>query len=177
MTGHADEVHITSTQVSLSDLHAAGVDVTLGDVDLLSREIGTVAGTLTGVRVAAPNGDTVLIERVALSGPADRTVARCSLTIAAAEALAETQLAAQGVKAKVSLAAPNSVTFTVGGNTFKGRLMVAEDSLFLKPDNAAMPTVLLIKAGSGNPFNVASVSIDDRYVNLTGTLDVESLLS
>jgi hypothetical protein len=177
LTGHADAVHITSTQVSLSDLHAAGVDVTLGGVDLMSREIGTVEGTLTGVRVAAPNGDTVLIETVSLNGPADRTVAQCSLTIAAAEALAQSQLAAQGVNAKVSVAAPNYVTLTVGGNSYKGRLVVTNDSLFLVPESKAMPTVLLIKSGSGNPFHVQSVSVDEAFVRLTGTLDVESLLS
>jgi hypothetical protein len=177
LTGHADAVHITSAQVSLSDLHAAGVDVTLGGVDLLSRDIGTVEGTLTGVRVAAPNGDTVLIDRVTLSGPADLTVARCSLTIAAAEALAQSQLAAQGIKAKVSLAAPNSVTLTVGGASFKGHLVANGDSLFLASDSKAMPTVLLIKAGSGNPFHVDAVSIDETHVNLTGTLDVQGLLS
>ena len=46
LTGHADKIHITSSQVSISDLHAAGVDVILRDVDMLGRKIGTVSGTL-----------------------------------------------------------------------------------------------------------------------------------
>lgn len=170
-------VHITSSQVSLSDLHAAGVDVTLGDVDLLSRKIGTVNGTLTGVQVAAPNGDAVSIDKVTLAGPADDTIATCSMSIAAAEALAESQLAAQGVEATVDLAAPNAVTLGVGGKSYKGRLVASEGSLLLVPESSAMPTVLLIRPGSGNPFHVYSVAIEETDVTLTGTIDVDDLLN
>jgi hypothetical protein len=170
-------VHITSTQVSLSDLHAAGVDVTLGDVDLMSRKIGTVSGTLTGVQVAAPNGDAVSIDKVTLAGPANNTIATCSMSIAEAEALAESQLAAQGVEATVDLAAPNAVTFQVGGKSYAGRLVVSDGSLLLAPESKAMPTVLLIRPGSGNPFHVYSVAISATDVTLAGTIDIDELLN
>jgi hypothetical protein len=177
LTGHADTVHITASDASLSDLHAAGVDVTLGSVDLMSRSIGTVNGTLTGVRVAAPNGDTVSIDKVTLSGPADRTVATCSLSLAQAQALAESQLAAQGIKATVRFVAPNVVKLLVSGKTFDGRLVATDGSLFLVPDSKSMPTVLLINPGSGNPFRVTSAVVDDSHVTLTGSIDIDSLLN
>ena len=171
-------VHITSTHVSLSDLHAAGVDVTLGDVDLMSRKIGTVGGTLTGVQVAAPNGDAVSIDKVTLAGPADDTIATCSMSIAQAEALAEAQLAAQGVKATVDLAAPNAVTLKVSGTSYKGRLVASSDgALLLVPESKAMPQVLLISPGSGNPFHVYSVAIGQTDITLTGTIDIDELLN
>lgn len=176
LTGRGN-VHIVSSDVSLSDLHAAAVDVTLTDVDLLSREIGGVEGTLEGVQVAAPNGDTVSIDDVSLAGPAGRTVASCDVSLAEARELAESQLASQGVKATVLLAAPNVVTLNVGGNAFKGRLVATDGSLFLVPESKAMPTVLLISPGRGSPFRVESVSISETHVILSGTIDVESLLS
>jgi len=176
ITGRGD-VHIVSSDVSLSDLHAAAVDVTLSDVDLLSREIGGVEGTLEGVQVAAPNGDTVSIDAVSLAGPADRAAASCQVSLAQARELAESQLASQGVKATVLLTAPNVVTLNVGGNAFKGRLVATDGSLFLVPESEAMPTVLLISPGRGNPFRVESVSISETHVILKGTIDVESLLS
>ena len=170
-------VHITSTQVSLSDLHAAGVDVTLGDVDLMSRKIGTVGGTLTGVQVAAPNGDAISIGRVTLAGPANDTVATCSMSMAQAETLAESQLAAQGVQATVHLTAPNAVTLNVGGKSYKGRLVASDGSLKMVPENKAMPTVLLFSPGSGNPFHVSSVAIGQTDVTLTGTINIDDLLN
>lgn len=176
LTGHADAVHITSNQVSVGDLHAAAVDVTLGDVDLMSRSIGSVNGTLTGLQVAAPNGDTLSIERVTLTGPADATVATCSLSLDAAETLAEAQLKAQGVNATVDLAAPNQVTLHVAGQSHKGRLVVTDGSLFLVPDSKAMPTVLLIEPGSGNPFRLDSVVVGPDVVTLTGTVDIQDQL-
>jgi hypothetical protein len=177
ITGHADSVHIASKQVGVSDLHASSVDVTLKGVDLLSRKIDSVEGTLTGVGVAAPNGDTVQISTVTLSGPADNAVATCALSIAATEALAESQLKSQGVNAQVQLKAPNLVTLNVGGKAFGGHLAAREGQLFLVSDSPAMPSVLLIAPGNGNPFRVTGVNIDSSSVNVTGTLDVQDLLS
>src|SRR5664279_2261753 len=44
LTGYADSIHLTSTQVGIGDLHAASVDLTLGGVELFSRKIATVQG-------------------------------------------------------------------------------------------------------------------------------------
>jgi hypothetical protein len=97
--------------------------------------------------------------------------------IAEVEALAESQFAAQGVKAEVTLAAPNAVTLKSDGKTLKGRLVVADGSLYLVPDDAAMPTVLLISPGSGNPVRVQAVEIGATDVTVKGRIDIESLLN
>jgi hypothetical protein len=177
ITGHADSVHITSKQVGVSDLHAASIDVTLKGVDLLSRRIESVEGTLNGVSVAAPNSDTVEISTVTLSGPADGATATCSVTIAATEKLLESQLKAQGINAQVELKAPNLVILEVGGKAFGGHLAARDGQLFMVSDSPAMPSVLLIAPGNGNPFRVTGVNIDSTNVNVTGTLDVQDLLS
>ena len=61
LLGHADKIRLTSTQVSVSDLHAETMDVTLSDVQLFDRTFGSVDGTLTGVRVFTPTGDGLTI--------------------------------------------------------------------------------------------------------------------
>jgi hypothetical protein len=68
LLGHADTVRLTSTQVSVGDLHAASIDVTLANVELIDRTIGSVSGTLTGVRVPAANGGVATAETVVLEG-------------------------------------------------------------------------------------------------------------
>lgn len=175
--GHADKVHITSSDVTVGDLHAAAIDVTLESVDLLNRKVGSVTGTLTSVSVAAPNGGTVSLTTVTLSGPATETVATCTMSVIQTEALAESQLQAQGVDAQVNLAAPDLVTLRVGGVSYTGRLVVSEGALYLVPEAKSLPSVLLIQPGSGNPFHITSVNIGATDVTLTGTINVQDLLS
>jgi hypothetical protein len=140
--------------------------------------MGTVKGTLKGVRVAAPNGDPVMIEQVTLSGSATATTATATLSVAEAEALAESQLKAQtGVVGSVKLKAPNLVTVTLAGKTQAARLVTSNGSLLLVPTGNTLPTVTLIAPGSGNPFRVTGVSIGLAGVTLVGTIDIQNLLS
>jgi hypothetical protein len=176
LTGHADRIHLTATQASIDDLHAASVDVTLRDVDLISRNISTVSGTLEGVRILAPNADPLAIDSVSLTGPATSTTATASLSTAAVQALAESQLKAQGVAAKVTLKAPETVTITVGGKAQAARLVTTNGALVLVPNNSGLPSVTLIAPGPGNPFHVASVRIGASSVTLVGTIDIQRLL-
>ena len=178
LTGHADKVHITSSQVSISDLHAASIDVILRDVDMLGRKIGTVSGTLDGVRVAAPNGDPVTIDEVVLDGSATATTATARMSVAAVQALAESQLKTQtGVTAKVILKGPDLVTITVNGKSQSGRLLTSNGSLLVVPNGNTLPTVTLIAPGGGNPFRVSSVAVGLADVTLVGTIDVQDLLT
>jgi hypothetical protein len=178
LTGHADAVRITSSQTSMGDLHAAEVDVLLTDVELISRNIGTVSGTLTGVRVAAPDGEPVSIDQVTLAGDANASNATASMSLAAAQSLAESELKAQTkIVAKIALQSPDKVTITVNGKSQTGRLVTSNGSLLIVPDGNKLPTVTLIAPGSGNPFHVSTVEIGATDVTFVGTIDVEKLLN
>ena len=178
LTGHADKIHITSTQARMGDLYATSAEVTLGDIDLLSRNIGTVTGTLVGVRVAAPNGDPVAIDTVSLAGAATSTTATANLSVAAAQTLAESQIKAQtGISAKVVLKAPDAVTLTVNGKAQSGRLVATNGALVLVPNSSGLPSVTLVVPGPGNPFHVTAVNIGLAGLTLTGTIDTQALLS
>lgn len=176
LTGQADTVRLTSTQVGIGDLHAASIDLTLGKVDLLGRKIGTVAGSLQGVRVAAPDGQAVTVESVTLSGAASSANAELVLSSAEVERLAESQLEARGITATVGLTAPDKVTISVGGQSVPGRLAVQDGGLTLVPDSQAVPPVPLIEPGSGNPFHISSVSVGANTVTMNGTIDLQALL-
>lgn len=176
LTGQADSIHLTSTQVGIGDLHAASIDLTLGKVDLLSRKIGTVTGTLQGVRVAAPDGQAVTVESVTLSGAAATANAQMVLSTAEVERLAETQLKSRDVIATVRLAAPDRVTISAGGQSAPGRLVVQDGGLLLVPDTESLPSVTMIAPGSGNPFHVSSVAVGADTVTMDGTIDFQGLL-
>jgi hypothetical protein len=177
LLGHADTIRLTASQVSVGDLHAATIDVSLSNVDLIDRTIGSVHGTLTSVLVPAPNGDPVTIDTVTIDGVGTSANATLTLANAAAESLAESQLKAQtGLAGKVKVAAPNKATLTINGKTQTGRLVVAAGELQLVPDSSALPTVILIDAGHGNPFQLSSVAVGASSVTLAGTIDLQVLL-
>jgi hypothetical protein len=176
LTGHADSIHLTSSQVGIGDLHAASLDLTLGKVELFSRQIGTVSGTLEGVRVAAPDGQPVTVDTVKLSGAASSASAEMGVSMAEAQRLAVAQLKSLGIAATVTLAAPNRITVTAGGRSQPGRLVAVAGALVLVPDGDALPTVTLMEPGSGNPFQLSSVAIAADHLTLVGTIDVQTLL-
>jgi len=176
LLGHADSIHLTSSQVGIGDLHAASVDLTLGKVELFSRQIGSVTGTLRGVRVAAPDGQPVTVDLVTLSGTAVSADAEMDISTAEAERLAESQLKARGVTSSVALAPPDKITITAGGKSQPGHLVAKDGALLLVPDGNSLPTVTLIAFGGGNPFRISSVTIGADHAMLVGTIDLQTLL-
>jgi hypothetical protein len=177
LTGHADTVRVRSTQVGMGDLHAARIDVTLKDVQFLSRQVGSVDGTLEGVRVAAANGDEVNVGLVTIKGDSKAAQANLTMSKDEAERLAASQLESQtGAKATISLASPDKVTIKIGANSQNGRLVIQDGALLLVPDGDALPAVTLVSPGDDNPFELTSVAIGENDVTLTGTIDLQALL-
>ncbi len=177
LTGKADAIRIRSDSVYIGDLRASSIDVTLHDVELLSRKIGSVDGTLDGVRVAVPSGNPVTVDQVAIHGIA--TAADATLTLSAQQIanLAVTMLEANSVKATVSLQEPNAVTIVVSGKKQSGTMSVSNGALLMVPTSKSILPIALILPGTGNPFKLTSVAVTGQQVTLGGTIDVQSLLS
>jgi len=98
--------------------------------------------------------------------------------VSEAEALAESQLKAQsGIVAKVTLTAPNVVTVTVGSKSQAARLVTSNGALLLVPAGDNVATVTLISPGTANPLRVTSVVVGPLTVTLTGTINIQDLLS
>lgn len=177
LTGHADSVHITSSQVGIGDLHAATMDFTLSDVSLVNRTLGSVDGTLTNVRVPAPDGEPVSIERASVKGDARAAVATLEIGNDEAEQLLASQLKQQsGIVATFQLAPPDKVTLTAGGQSQPCTLQVVNGALIMVPTSNDFPSITLIKSGGGNPFTLTSVAVSSERVTLMGTIDVQALL-
>jgi hypothetical protein len=177
LTGRADRIHITSKQVSVGDLHAATLDFTLESVSLIDRTIGTIDGTLTGVKMPSPDGKTVVADSATLNGPGGKATAALNMSKSVLESLAAQQLKSQaGVSATFTLAEPNKVTVKVGAQSQAGTLVVKNNELDIVPNSPSLPTVVILKSSDGNPFMLTSVGISGDVVTIRGVIDVESLL-
>jgi len=176
LTGHADSIHLTSTKVGVGDLHADSVDLTLSSVDLLDRKVGTVSGSLLGVRIFDPSGQPLTFETVTVDGDAKKAASTLTISNIEAARLATSQLKAAGLTATVVLSSPDKLVVTVGGKSQVTRLRVAGGSLILVPDGSSLPTLTLIAPGNGNPFQLTSATVGAKSVTLIGTIDIQALL-
>jgi hypothetical protein len=176
LTGYADTIRLTSTQVGIGNLHAANIDLTLGGVALFDRTIRTVRGTLGGVRVPDPEGQPVTFETVNIDGDAKHAASTLTISNAEAGRVAVSQLKAHGISGTVALVAPDKVIVTAGGKPQACRLRVISGALVLVPDGSALPTLTLIAAGDGNPFQFSSANVGAKSITLVATIDMQSLL-
>jgi hypothetical protein len=176
LTGHADSIHLTSSQVGVGDLHADSIDLTLSNVDLFDRKIGTVKGSLAGVRIFDPNGQPVTFETVTVDGDAKKAASTLSISNTEAGQLAVSQLKASGINGTVALSSPDKVVVTAGGKPQTCRLTVINGALVLIPDGNALPTLTLIAPGNGNPFQLSTASVGAKSVTLGGAIDLQTLL-
>lgn len=177
LLGHADRIRITSSQVSVGDLHAATIDVMLRDVNLLDRKVGSAHGTLTGVRVLAPNGDPLTIDIANIDGDGSGATATMTISTAHAESLAVAQFKAQKLDVtSVKYAAPDLVTITIGGVSKTGHLAVKSGAIQVVIPGLSPSSVTLINAGTGNPFVLTSAIVGATNITLGGTIDLQTLL-
>jgi len=177
LLGHADNIRLTSTRVSVGDLHASAVDITLADVELFDRTVGGVHGNLNGVHVPTPNGAFVTAQTVVVDGAGTNATATLTLSNSELEGLALAQLKSQKLPVTaVKLVAPDKVTITVSGQSKTGRLMTKGGAVQAVFTGFTPSTVTLIAAGSGNPFQFTSIAVGSSTVTLVGTIDLQALL-
>ena len=178
LLGHADKIRLTSTQVSVGDLHAASIDVTLGNVELIDRKIGSIHGSMTGVRVPAASGTQPLTaDRVAVDGAGAAATATLTCSPAQIKALVVAQLKAQKIDVtSVTFAAPDKVVVTASGISKSGHLVASNGALEVVVPGLTPATTTLISAGNGNPIHFTSVAVTATAVTLVGTIDLQSLL-
>ena len=79
LTLNADRVRVRSTDVTLENVAADTVDLTLRDVSINERRFGVIEGTLGGVTVTPDVGPPFEVSTVQLSGPSE--AARATLTL------------------------------------------------------------------------------------------------
>jgi hypothetical protein len=177
LSARADRVTIESDDATIDQFRAGHVDLVLTDADLFNRTFGNVEGSLDDVTIET-TGDTGLeASRVEVAGDpsaADMTirVTREALGNAALEMLRQEL----GVEVDVvSFAPPNKVSFTAGGTTIAGQVVIHDGGLSMMVNLPGAQRIDIVEAGAG--FSLTKVSIGAQEMVLDGTLDVQRLLS
>jgi hypothetical protein len=177
LVGQADRLTIDAAGVDWHSVKAARLSLTLINVDLLARSLGSIDGTIEAATLADPSGlDPAPIANIGIDGPAD--AAWTTITVDPSS-FREVVLAAVfrqfGVQAtNVELTAPDQLRLTTPGATFEGTLVIdPEGSLAL---STRLGTVTMLRLDPTLPIRLRSVTVDGAALRLAGVLDATALL-
>jgi streptogramin lyase len=177
LTGHADTVRIRSSDVTVHELEASSLELTLSDVSLLSRSFATVDGTLSGVQIKG--GGTSLEARTAtVHGRASAARVVLSLDRAQVEALVSSGVAAAvgPLPVAISVQPPDRIAFTLEGRSATGSLGVENGSLTLRPLGAGLDRIVLVAPPAGAAWQIVSVAVTDTGFEVELVVDFGRLI-
>lgn len=173
LTGRANEIRFEADDVHVEDARIGHVDVRLGGVSLFDRSFERVDGQLQNVQVSGPGGRPIIVSRVDLSGPADRTAATGYLAEDQAAALVRIAVQETGVPVdRVSLG-DGTVRIEEAGVAVDGRLAVSGGALLLETP-VGVPIVLL-RPSPSDPWQLSDVVVTPGGVAVEGVLDARAL--
>lgn len=173
----ADRVRIRATDATFRGLGIGGLDVTLGDVAIIDRTVGTVDGTLVDVTVPDVGGRSLTLPEVALGGGGETVTVSTTIDAdAAATLLADAVEAELGVRpSAVTLSAPDEVSARIGV-VVHGRLgvSVAGDLVAEVLDGPeAGRTLTLLRGGDDLPIRLTGVRVTrGGDLRLVGDLEI-----
>ena len=173
--GRADRVQIDASGVRWNDLHAGSMSMRLEGVDLLGRTATTANGHFSDVEIPVSNDAPALVE-ITIAGPADRARTTIVVDPASINRLALAAFEKQfGVRPdSVQLTAPDRIQVRLSGNSLSGTLGVDTSGALVVA--STLGTASLLQPSQALPLTITAVSVGDAGLELTGTVDVQSLL-
>lgn len=175
LLGRADRLRIVGTDVDFRTFHAASLDLTLTDVDLLGRRAATIRGRVVGAELSSPDGPGATAD-VEIDGPADAADATIDVSAAAVEAAVTAAFRRRfGVAVLgTELVAPDVLRIRSAGSTLEGRLGVGADGAITL--TTALGASELLRLDPSFPLTLRSVSVVDGSLRILAVLDAGALL-
>jgi hypothetical protein len=175
-TGHADRLAVDARDLDWNGIAARSLDLELRDVDLVSRTAERVDGTLAGVELpnVEPAGGEASIE---IHGPGGSATTMVTIDGDAVEQMAIAAFEAKlGVRPdSATLGEPNLIRVMARGVEVVGAITVSEDGSLAVA--TPLGTAAIVEADPSQPIRFASAAVENGDLVLTGTLDVNDLLS
>lgn len=175
-TGRADRVSIDARGVTWNEVRAGRLTLELGGVDLFGRTARTADGEIDDVELALTGeDDEPLLVAIVFSGPANAALTAVSIDGPTTEALAAAAFTEELDIApdRVTLVAPDTIRFEAAGSSVDGTLAVGVGG---RIEAATLLGTVTVFETSGLPLRLTDLSLGPDGLEVTGTLDVASLL-
>lgn len=175
LLGHADSVRVQGDDVSFRTFHAAHLELTMADVDLVGRSFATIRGTITGAQVNTADNVPTTAD-VSIEGPASNAAAVIEMDGATVDRVIRSTLATQlsSPVVRTELVAPDLVRIVTPAATLEGRIVVdASGAIALENGLGRAP---VLRLDPSFPLRLRSATVVDGNLRIDATLDAERLL-
>ena len=175
LLGRADRVEIDGTDVDFRTFHAARLQLTLTNVDVVGRTAGEISGRIDGAELKT-NDALPTTADVAIDGQASAAKATIVVDGATIDRLVKAAFVSRfGVTpTSTELVAPSTLRVGIPGATIEG-------SFSLDPDGGIALTTRLgstsvFRFDPSFPLKLTSVGVEAGSLRIEGVLDAEALI-
>jgi hypothetical protein len=174
LEGRAPAIRLRADGVRIPRAVIGRLDVVVRGVSLDGRSFRSVDGVLTDVEVTGPSGIPIAVARVDLSGPAERTLARATVSEAETRALVQRVARQASVPVEEVRLGDDRLTIRSGGEERDVRLRVAGGALIMEADGLE-PTILVSPPPS-EAWDLEGVGVSSDGITIDLALDARRLL-
>jgi hypothetical protein len=175
LLGRADTVRIDAEGVAWRSFHAASMDLTITNVDIIGRRADAIQGTITGAELQTTESPPPTAD-VTIDGSASQATATIEVSAAAVDRVVQSAFERQlGVAiGSTTLAAPNIIRLSTPAGTVDGQLAVDPTGALVLGSPIGSMTILSFDRSF--PLRLSGVVGSPAGLRFTGRLDAEALL-
>jgi hypothetical protein len=172
IVGQPSRLRLEAGDVELGPATAAGLDLTLGEVDLLGRTFESVRGNVRDTELTA-GGLNVAVDRIDIEGPA--TQARVTAHFAPDQAADILRQSARrvGVALDDVRLVDDAVRLRVAGFEARATVAVEGGALVLRAEH--LPALLLLQPAPSEPWRLTEASVSSDGLTVSGVVDAAAL--
>ena len=174
LLGRSRSMHLSAAGVDLAPARVGSIELTLGGVSLFDRTWETVDGQISDVSLTS-GGETVRLDAVSVSGPAEAATATARLSSAEAENLVRVAAEHEGLHLDDVTVDDRGVNVTIAGVEQEGRLEVRGGALVLFPGNH--DPVPLVQPTARDGWQLDEAWLGEGGLNVRATVDTTQLAS
>jgi hypothetical protein len=172
--GHARSITVEATGVTAGPAHIGQARITLSNVGLFDRTFETVSGELSNISVSA-SGETLGVDEVQLSGPADAADATGRLSRSQAQDLVLSVARRQGLELDQVTFTDNGVSASAHGFVTAAQVAVHGGALVFDPGSSG--AIVLVQPEPSDAWRLDEAWISADGLNVHGTVDMARLVS
>ena len=173
--GHVREIRVSGSNLESDQADIGSLALTARGVGFTGREFESVEGTLRGVVVPLPDGPSIELETVELSGADDDVRAEVHLEPADAQALIARSLTDVGVTADRIALTDGGVALEILGQRVTVALAVSDGAIVL-PSVMGVDEVPVVAPGPDAGWRVTGLTVRPNGLDLQASLDAGALL-
>jgi hypothetical protein len=175
LLGHADRVQIVGSDVGFRTFHAARLDLTLTDVDIVGRTAGRITGRIDGAELSTASGEPPVAD-VVIDGDADAADATIRVDALTVDRVVKAAFRDElGVAiSSTELVAPDTLRIGAPGATVEGRLQIdATGAIAL---STPIGSTVILSLDPSFPLHFRSIRVEAGGLQIDAILDAEALL-